>query len=46
MIFVATKMVGQKKFFPLLFRLLLDPGSEKDTNQDTGGGINISDPQH
>ncbi len=49
MIFVTTKMVGQKIPPPLLV-LLLDPGSEIrdriDKNQDLGSGINIPDPQH
>jgi hypothetical protein len=51
MLFVATKMIGKK--FPSLLVLLLypgslirDPGSGMDKNQDSGSGINISDPQH
>jgi hypothetical protein len=45
MIFVATKLWQDKKFFPPLLVLLLDPGSGMDKNQDPGSGINIPDPQ-
>ncbi len=47
-IFVAAKKVGQQ-FFPLLFCcccLVRDLGSGMDKSQDSGSGINISDPQH
>jgi hypothetical protein len=40
MLFVATKIVGQKKFFPLFW--LLDPGSGMDKYQDPGSGINTA----
>jgi hypothetical protein len=48
MIFVATKMVGQKCFSSPLLVLLLDPGSgiRMDKNQDPGPGIYIPDPVH
>ncbi len=37
MIFVATKMVGQTKYFPpSSFGAVLDPGSGMDKNQDPG----------